>query len=112
MLNVDKSLKLRENLPFFNKLSDSEKEDLVSKSFIAQYEKGEIIHNKSSTCTGVLVALSGQFRTFISAPNGREITLFRLFERDVCTLSASCVFQNLTHDINLEAEEKSIAIII
>ena len=44
-------------------------------------------------------------------PKG-EITLFRLLERDVCILSASCVFQNITYDINLEAEEESLAIII
>ena len=44
--------------------------------------------------------------------NNNIRTLFRLLERDVCILSASCVFQNITYDINLEAEEESLAIII
>ena len=112
MLNIDKIELLERILPFFNNLSSKETEELISKSFITKYEKGTIVHNKNSTCTGLLITISGQFRTFISAPSGREITLFRLLERDVCILSASCVFQNITYDINLEAEEESLAIII
>ncbi|MDU2197415.1 MAG: Crp/Fnr family transcriptional regulator [Peptostreptococcaceae bacterium] len=112
MLNIDKIELLERILPFFNNLSSKETEELISESFITKYEKGTIVHNKNSTCTGLLITISGQFRTFISAPSGREITLFRLLERDVCILSASCVFQNITYDINLEAEEESLAIII
>lgn len=112
MFDIDKSEILKENLPFYNNLSSKEIKDLISKSYLSSYKKGEIIHNKNSTCTGVLITISGQFRTFISAPSGREITLFRLLERDICILSASCAFKNITYDVNLESEEQSIALII
>lgn len=112
MLNLDKRELLKENLPFFNELSSNEISELISNSFIASYKKGEIVHNKNSACTGILVTISGQFRTFISAPSGREITLFRLIERDVCILSAACAFKNITYDVNLESEGESLAIII
>ncbi|WP_153972149.1 Crp/Fnr family transcriptional regulator [Romboutsia faecis] len=112
MLNIDKKEILEEILPFFNSLSVKESQELISKSILIKYEEGKIVHNKNSTCTGLLITISGQFRTFISAPSGREITLFRLLDRDVCILSASCAFQNITYDINLESEKESLAIII
>ncbi|MBC5996210.1 Crp/Fnr family transcriptional regulator [Romboutsia ilealis] len=109
---MDKKEILEEILPFFNSLSVKESQELISKSILIKYEEGKIVHNKNSTCTGLLITISGQFRTFISAPSGREITLFRLLDRDVCILSASCAFQNITYDINLESEKESLAIII
>ena len=101
-----------EILPFFKNLSEEEKNELISKSSVTKYEKGEIVHSKNSTCTGLLLTLSGNFRVFISAPSGRQITLFKLYDRDVCMLSASCAFANLTYDVNLEAQTKAEAIII
>ena len=43
---------------------------------------------------------------------GKEITLFRLFQNDLCILSSSCFYQNLSYDINLQAEENSSLLII
>ncbi len=63
-----------EILPFFKNLSEEEKNELISKSSVTKYEKGEIVHSKNSTCTGLLLTLSGNFRVFISAPSGRQIT--------------------------------------
>ncbi|MCC3868678.1 Crp/Fnr family transcriptional regulator [Terrisporobacter mayombei] len=101
-----------ETLPFFKKLSEEEKSELILKSSVVKYEKGEIVHSKNSSCTGLLVTISGNFRVFISAPSGRQITLFKLYDRDVCMLSASCAFTNLTYDVNLESQSNSEAIII
>ena len=102
----------KETLPFFKNLSEEEKNELILKSTVAKYEKGEIVHSKNSSCTGLLITISGNFRVFISAPSGRQITLFKLYDRDVCMLSASCAFQNLTYDVNLEAQSTATAIII
>lgn len=108
--NVAKLLK--EHLPFYNLLSNIEQNELTSKSILAPFKKGQLVANKNSTCTGVLITLEGQFRTYISAPNGREITLFSLLDRDVCMLSASCAFKNITYNINIESEVDSLALII
>lgn len=109
---IDKKCYLEKTLPFFKYLNDEEKKQLISKSFISKYKKNELIHSNDSSCTGLLVTISGNFRTFISSPNGRQITLFKLYERDICMLSASCAFQNLTYDVNLEAQSDASAIII
>lgn len=112
MKNINKESYLKNNLPFFKDLSKNEVEKLFSSSYIQNYSKGEFIYSKDKACTGVLLVIDGQLRSFLSSYSGKEITLFRLFDLDICMLSASCVFQNLTCDINLEAERDSSVIII
>ena len=92
---MSKDQYLKETLPFFKDLNDEEKNELISKSFIGKYEKGELVHSKNSSCTGLLITMSGN-----------------LYDRDVCMLSASCAFQNITYDVNLEAQNDASAIII
>ena len=36
---------------------------------------------------------------------GREITLYRLFERDICLFSASCIMSSLQFDVFISAEK-------
>lgn len=112
MITENKVIYLSEMLSFWQQLSHGEKEEIITKSQLMHYEKGEIVHTKQAECTGVLVVVEGAFRSYIAAPNGREITLFELYERDVCMLSAACAFRNITYDINLMATEKSIAILV
>ena len=112
MTYLNKELYFKDNLPFFNDLSEVELKDLISASYIQNYNKGELVHSKHSTCTGIVLVLNGQLRSFMSSNSGKEITLFRLFERDICMLSSSCVYQNLTYDINLHAEKDCTVIII
>lgn len=46
--------------------------------------KGTVIHNGSMDCTGLLLVKSGQLRAYILSDEGREITIYRLFDRDMC----------------------------
>ena len=47
----------------------------------------------------------GQLRAYILSDEGREITLYRLFERDMCLFSASCVIRSIQFEIIIEAEK-------
>ena len=47
---------------------------------------------------------SGQLRAYILSEEGREITLYRLFEMDICLFSASCMMHSIQFDITIEAE--------
>lgn len=105
-------LHLENYLPFFDKLSENEKNKVIKNASIKTVNTHELIHSKNSDCTGIVLVLKGQLRSFMISDSGREITIFRLFERDVCILSSSCFYKNLTYDINLEAYEKSTIIII
>lgn len=48
---------------------------------------------------------SGQLRAYILSDEGREITLYRLFDMDMCLFSASCMIRSLQFEISIEAEK-------
>ena len=54
-------------------------------------------------CVGVLLIKKGSVRVYILSEDGREITLYRLYDGDICILSASCVLQSITFDVHIDA---------
>ena len=67
--------------------------------------KGAVIHNGSMDCTGLLLVKSGQLRAYILSDEGREITIYRLFDRDMCLFSASCIMRSIQFEVTVEAEK-------
>ena len=66
---------------------------------------GTVLHDGSDTCMGLLVIRSGQLRAYITSEEGREITLYRLLERDICLFSASCVMNSIQFDMMIVVEK-------
>ena len=90
--------------PLWNDLNTAQKK-IISDNLITQYvKKGTIIHNGNLDCTGLLLVKSGQLRTYILSDEGREITLYRLFDMDMCLLSASCIMRSIQFEVTIEAE--------
>ena len=48
---------------------------------------------------------TGQLRAYILSDEGREITLYRLFEGDMCLLSAPCMIRSIQFDVTVETEK-------
>ena len=91
--------------PVWNALNAAQKK-LISDSLTArQVKKGTILHNGNLDCTGLLLIKSGQLRTYILSDEGREITLYRLFNMDMCLLSASCIMRSIQFEVIIEAEK-------
>lgn len=67
--------------------------------------KGTVIHNGSMDCTGLLLVKQGQLRAYILSDEGREITLYRLFDRDICLFSASCILRSIQFEVTIAAEK-------
>ena len=109
---ISKEKDFQEFFPVWNKLTAGQQEQL---EYAVRYEhakKGTIIHNGSLDCVGVLLIHSGQLRAYMISEEGREITLFRLFERDLCLFSASCMIQSIQFEIMIEAEKDSEVLVI
>ena len=66
---------------------------------------GTIVHNGSLDCLGLLIIRSGQLRVYALSGEGREITLYRLFDHDICLFSASCVMPDIQFEVIIEAEK-------
>lgn len=91
--------------PIWDKLEPAQQDRLLDNLVARKVEKGTVIHNGSMDCTGLLVVESGQLRAYILSDEGREITLYRLFDRDICLLSASCMIRSIQFDVTVVAEK-------
>ena len=81
---------------------------LVQQSLVSRIaQKGELVHNGSLDCAGLMMVESGQLRSYILSDEGREITLYRLFDRDICMFSASCIIRSIQFEVMIEAEKET-----
>ena len=93
--------------PVWDKLTAAQQALLMDSVTERTIEKGETVHNGAVSCTGVLLIRSGRLRSYILSEDGREVTLYRLFDRDMCLLSASCMLRSIAFEIVVEAEEQT-----
>lgn len=93
--------------PIWDKLNDAQKKLIMNSLVEKHFAKNTIIHNGSSDCTGLFLIKSGQLRAYITSEEGREITLYRLFDFDICLFSASCMMNSIQFDIVIETEKDS-----
>ncbi len=93
--------------PIWDKLTPAEQEKISDAAIYRSVSKGTMLHNGSGDCLGLLLIRSGQLRAYIVSEEGREVTIYRLFDMDVCLLSASCMMQNIQFQITIEAEKDS-----
>ncbi|MCR5102001.1 MAG: Crp/Fnr family transcriptional regulator [Butyrivibrio sp.] len=106
------SLQLLKNLPFYDKLTKDEQNEILVSSGFVHYKKGEILHNHHSECLGLIVLYDGRIRVTVQSDEGREITLYFLDKGDIDVLSAACVINQLTFDTEMIADTDSYVYII
>jgi CRP/FNR family transcriptional regulator len=98
--------------PVYGQLSEKEKRMLNDSVLDREVKKGSVLHRGSMDCDGLYVVRSGQLRAYMVSDEGKEVTLYRLFERDICLLSASCMLSSIQFEITVEAEKDTSIFII
>lgn len=98
-------MSLADYFPLYNKLPLSDREALEQVSTFQSVRQGTLLHRGGDDCLGLLVVRSGQLRAFMTSEDGREITLYRLLEQDICLFAASCIMNNIQFDIMISAEK-------
>ena len=88
----------------WGELTESERSLLSASAARRRAEAGTVIHGGGADCTWLLLVASGRLRAYMLSDEGREITLYRLFEGDVCLLSAACALSGLQLEVTVEAE--------
>ena len=91
--------------PVWNKLTADQQSRILSVAELRAFPAGTVLHDGSPECMGMLLVRSGQLRAYMLSEEGREITISRFFEMDICLFSASCVMPNMQFDIFIEAEK-------
>lgn len=99
-------------LSVWDQLDTTQQNELLNSAFIRKFHKGQILQNGSAECTGLILVISGQLRAFTVSEEGKEITLYRLFDRDICLFSASCIMNSIQFDIAVAAEKDTEVLVI
>lgn len=99
-------------LTFWDKLENTQKEFLLNNITPVSYKKGTTIHSGDNDCVGVLLIKTGELRIYILSEEGKEVTLFRSREGEVCILSASCILKNITFEVHIDAEKDTEVLLI
>ena len=98
--------------PIWDKLTSTQQQ-LISSSIVPKtLGKGAVLHDGSAECAGLVLIKSGQLRAYILSEDGREITLYRLLDHDICLFSASCVMRSVQFEIMISAEKESEVFIL
>ena len=105
-------MELGEFFPFWDKLSPARQAQLQEVTHPLQVTAGTVVHNGQMDCLGLLLIRAGQLRVYTLSSEGREVTLYRLFERDICLFSASCVMPDVQFDVVIEAEKDSDLLVV
>ena len=96
---------LQEYLPFWKDLTPAQCQALSSASQQRRFRKDSVLHNGSGDCVGLMLVLSGQLRVYTLSSEGKELTLYRLFPRDLCLFSASCIMSSIQFEVTVSAQE-------
>ena len=91
--------------PVWDKLTKQQQDRLLDSLITRSVKKGTVLHNGSMDCTGLLLIQSGQLRAYMLSEEGREITLYRLFDMDMCLFSASCIMRSIQFAVTIQAEK-------
>ncbi len=92
-----------EFFPIWDKLTAEQQRTLLSAAVPKTLPKGSVIE-RGGECVGLLLVQTGRLRAYLLSDQGREITLYRLFERDICLFSAACMLNSIQFDVTIEAE--------
>ena len=98
-------MEFSEYFPVWDSMTPQQQQAISDGLVSRSVKKGTILHSGSTDCTGLLLIKSGQLRAFILSREGREVTLYRLFDRDICLFSASCIMRSIQFDVAISAEK-------
>ena len=98
--------------PFWEQLN-REEQNIVSASVLPQkMKKGDILHRGCGECSGIVHVAKGQLRVYIVSEEGREVTLYRLHQGELCVLSASCLMDAIVFDVMIEAVQETELVVL
>jgi CRP/FNR family transcriptional regulator len=105
-------MEFTECFPVWDRLTQTQQQEILRSAATREFKKGTVLYDGTTGCTGFIVVQSGQLRAYITSEDGREISVYRLFERDICLMSASCILNSIQFDISIQAERDTSVWII
>ena len=109
MNKEEKKQQIKQFFDFWDNLDSRIQDFLCENMYEMEYKAGENIHDGDAVCVGVIFVQHGMLRVYIMSDEGKEVTLYRVEDGDICVLSASCVLTEVTFDVHIDSETETKA---
>lgn len=96
-----------EYFPIYKKLTPDQQQMLTKSITYRTISANTLVYSGSGKCAGLMLVESGQLRAYVVSDEGREITVYRHFDRDLCLFSATCIMNSSQFGINVAAEKET-----
>lgn len=93
------------HFPIWGQLHPHQQRLLLDSLAFQSVKRGTILRGGSTDCAGLVLIRTGQLRALVHSEEGREITIYRLFDGDMCLLCAPCVISSIQFDVTIQAEK-------
>ena len=93
------------HFPIWDQLHPHQQRLLLDSLSCRTVKKGTILRGRSGDCAGLVLIRTGQLRALVYSEEGREITIYRLFDGDMCLFCAPCVIPSIQFDMTIQAEK-------
>ena len=98
-------MSFQDYFPIWDQLHTHQQRRLLDALTFQTVTRGTILHDGSTGCSGLFLIRTGQLRAYILSEEGREITIYRLFDGDLCLFCAPCVIRSIQFDVTIQAEK-------
>ena len=98
-------MRFQDSFPIWDQLLPQQQHRLLDSLTVQAVEKGTVVRGGNRDCAGLLLIRSGQLRALVYSEEGREITIYRLFDGDICLFCAPCVIRSIQFDVTIQAEK-------
>lgn len=82
----------------FKGFTEKEIEMIENGAYLQSVDAGVTLHSSGSSCSSVYFVVKGRIRLYRTLPNGKEITLYRIRENEMCLFSMSCILDHMPLD--------------
>ena len=89
---------------FWEKLTQEQKQFLKERVKWNQYQEGQFVTGTGSDCLGMFLVQRGTMRVYLLSEEGKEATVFRIHEGELCMMSGSCLLSSIPFDVQIDAE--------
>ena len=98
-------MSFQEHFPIWGQLHTEQQRMLLDSLTFQSAAKGTLLHGGHTDSTALFLIRTGQVRAYIFSDEGREITIYRLFDGDMCLFCAPCVVRAIQFAVTIQAEK-------
>lgn len=98
-------MRFSDYFPIWDQLHPQQQRRLLDSLDVQAVKKGAIVRGGSMDCARILLIRTGQLRALMYSEEGREITIYRLFDGDLCLFCAPCVIRSIQFEVTIQAEK-------